>query len=165
MDSSDFGSMNDIMNSLLSDDLSSDTIYTDSHSFDDTDTSDSFNSDFDMDDNFNITSSTSDDSLSDYDQRTVDEFDFESFDIADNTSDTVLDNGDVVTPQEIVDDINISALNEMVEEEGSVIAPAISKELDEEMSQGEAESVLSGLEDNPNRQLTEAEIAALFANL
>ena len=53
----------------------------------------------------------------------------------------------------------------MVVEEGSVIAPAISKELDEEMSQGEAESVLSGLEDNPNRQLTEAEIAALFANL
>ena len=119
-------------------------------------------------DHFNISNNNHTDSSDDldaYDQHTMDEFDFESFEIADNTSDTVLDNGDAISAKELVDDINISALNDMVAEEGSVIAPAISEELDNEMSQGEAESVLSGLDDSPNRQLTEAEIAALFANI
>ena len=105
-----------------------------------------------------------------------DEFDFESFEIPDETSDSVGTNFNdvpIASDEDIIDDINISALNEMIDFEGSVIADELSSDLDEQMSDSlPSENInniddidINTLDDNPNKQLTEEEIAALFANL
>lgn len=94
-----------------------------------------------------------------------DEFDFESFEIPEDADDVQITDGDTASSKEIVDDVNVSALDDMVETEGTTIAPEVSSELDKEMSSTPSDSAMAGLDDNPNRQLTEEEIAALFANL
>ena len=94
-----------------------------------------------------------------------DEFDFESFEIPEDADDVQITDGDTASSKEIVDDVNVSALDDMVETEGNTIAPEVSSELDKEMSSTPSDSAMAGLDDNPNRQLTEEEIAALFANL
>ena len=94
-----------------------------------------------------------------------DEFDFESFEIPEDADDVQITDGDTATSKEIIDDVNVSALDDMVETEGNTIAPEVSSELDKEMSSTPSDSAMAGLDDNPNRQLTEEEIAALFANL
>lgn len=94
-----------------------------------------------------------------------DEFDFESFEIPEDANDVQITDGDTASSKEIVDDVNVSALDDMVETEGNTIAPEVSSELDKEMSSTPSDSATAGLDDNPNRQLTEEEIAALFANL
>lgn len=94
-----------------------------------------------------------------------DEFDFESFELPEDAADVNLDNADTASSQEIIDDVNISALNDMIATEGITIVPDISKELDEEMSNISSENTISDSDDNSNKQLTEEEIAALFANL
>ena len=69
---------------------------------------------------------------------------------------------------EIVNDVNTSELSDMVEQEGETIAPEISNELDSQMSNDVPEGLFENVapaDDNPNRQLTEEEIAALFAGL
>lgn len=94
-----------------------------------------------------------------------DEFDFESFEIPEDADDVQITDGDTASSKEIIDDVNVSALDDMVETEGNTIAPEVSSELDKEMSSTPSDSAMAGLDDNPNRQLTEEEIAALFANL
>lgn len=94
-----------------------------------------------------------------------DEFDFESFEIPEDADDVQITDGDTASSKEIIDDVNVSALDDMVETEGNTIAPEVSSELDKEMSSTPPDSAMAGLDDNPNRQLTEEEIAALFANL
>lgn len=94
-----------------------------------------------------------------------DEFDFESFEIPEDADDVQITDGDTASSKEIIDDVNVSALDDMVETEGNTIAPEVSSELDKEMSSTPSDSAMTGLDDNPNRQLTEEEIAALFANL
>lgn len=94
-----------------------------------------------------------------------DEFDFESFEIPEDADDVQITDGDTASSKEIIDDVNVSALDDMVETEGNTIAPEVSSELDKEMSSTPSDSATAGLDDNPNRQLTEEEIAALFANL
>lgn len=94
-----------------------------------------------------------------------DEFDFESFEIPEDADDVQITDGDTASSKEIVDDVNVSALDDMVETEGNTIAPEVSSELDKEMSSTPSDSAMAGLDNNPNRQLTEEEIAALFANL
>lgn len=94
-----------------------------------------------------------------------DEFDFESFEIPEDANDVQITDGDTASSKEIIDDVNVSALDDMVETEGTTIAPEVSSELDKEMSSTPSDSAMAGLDDNPNRQLTEEEIAALFANL
>lgn len=94
-----------------------------------------------------------------------DEFDFESFEIPEDADDVQITDGDTASSKEIIDDVNVSALDDMVETEGTTIAPEVSSELDKEMSSTPSDSAMAGLDDNPNRQLTEEEIAALFANL
>lgn len=94
-----------------------------------------------------------------------DEFDFESFEIPEDADDVQITDGDTASSKEIIDDVNVSALDDMVEIEGNTIAPEVSSELDKEMSSTPSDSAMAGLDDNPNRQLTEEEIAALFANL
>ena len=94
-----------------------------------------------------------------------DEFDFESFEIPEDADDVQISDSETASSKEIIDDVNVSALNDMVETEGNTIAPDVSDELDKEMSSTPSDSVMQGLDDNPNRQLTEEEIAALFANL
>lgn len=94
-----------------------------------------------------------------------DEFDFESFEIPEDADDVQIADGDTASSKEIIDDVNVSALDDMVETEGNTIAPEVSSELDKEMSSTPSDSAMAGLDDNPNRQLTEEEIAALFANL
>lgn len=94
-----------------------------------------------------------------------DEFDFESFEIPEDADDVQITDDDTASSKEIVDDVNVSALDDMVETEGNTIAPEVSSELDKEMSSTPSDSAMAGLDDNPNRQLTEEEIAALFANL
>lgn len=94
-----------------------------------------------------------------------DEFDFESFEIPEDADDVQITDGDTASSKEIIDDVNVSALDDMVETEGNTIAPEVSSELDKEMSSTPSDSAIAGLDDNPNRQLTEEEIAALFANL
>lgn len=94
-----------------------------------------------------------------------DEFDFESFEIPEEADDVQIADNDTASSKEIIDDVNVSALDDMVETEGNTIAPEVSSDLDEEMSSTPSDSVMAGLDDNPNRQLTEEEIAALFANL
>lgn len=94
-----------------------------------------------------------------------DEFDFESFEIPEDADDVQITDGDTASSKEIIDDVNVSALDDMVETEGTTIAPEVSSELDKEMSSTPSDSAMAGLDDNPNKQLTEEEIAALFANL
>ena len=94
-----------------------------------------------------------------------DEFDFESFEIPEDADDVQITDDDTASSKEIIDDVNVSALDDMVETEGNTIAPEVSSELDKEMSSTPSDSAMAGLDDNPNRQLTEEEIAALFANL
>lgn len=94
-----------------------------------------------------------------------DEFDFESFEIPEDADDVQITDDDTASSKEIIDDVNVSALDNMVETEGTTIAPEVSSELDKEMSSTPSDSAMAGLDDNPNRQLTEEEIAALFANL
>lgn len=94
-----------------------------------------------------------------------DEFDFESFEIPEDADDVQITDDDTASSKEIIDDVNVSALDNMVETEGNTIAPEVSSELDKEMSSTPSDSAMAGLDDNPNRQLTEEEIAALFANL
>ncbi len=94
-----------------------------------------------------------------------DEFDFESFEIPEDADDVQITDDDTASSKEIVDDVNVSALDDMVETEGNTIAPEVSSELDKEMSSTPSDSAMAGLDNNPNRQLTEEEIAALFANL
>lgn len=94
-----------------------------------------------------------------------DEFDFESFEIPEDADDVQITDDDTASSKEIIDDVNVSALDDMVETEGNSIAPEVSSELDKEMSSTPPDSAMAGLDDNPNRQLTEEEIAALFANL
>ena len=94
-----------------------------------------------------------------------DEFDFESFEIPEDADDVQITDGDTASSKEIIDDVNVSTLDDMVETEGNTIAPEVSSELDKEMSSTPSDSAMAGLDDNPNRQLTEEEIAALFANL
>lgn len=94
-----------------------------------------------------------------------DEFDFESFEIPDEAEDVQISDEDTATSKEIVDDVNISVLNDMVETEGNTVAPEISTELDNEMSSVSNDTTFDNSNDNPNQQLTEEEIAALFANL
>lgn len=94
-----------------------------------------------------------------------DEFDFESFEIPEDADDVQITDDDTASSKEIIDDVNVSALDDMVETEGNTIAPEVSSELDKEMSSTPPDSAMAGLDDNPNRQLTEEEIAALFANL
>ena len=94
-----------------------------------------------------------------------DEFDFESFEIPEDADDVQITDDDTASSKEIIDDVNVSALDDMVETEGTTIAPEVSSELDKEMSSTPSDSAMAGLDDNPNRQLTEEEIAALFANL
>lgn len=94
-----------------------------------------------------------------------DEFDFDSFEIPEDADDVQITDGDTASSKEIIDDVNVSALDDMVETEGNTIAPEVSSELDKEMSSTPSDSAMAGLDDNPNRQLTEEEIAALFANL
>lgn len=94
-----------------------------------------------------------------------DEFDFESFEIPEDADDVQITDGDTASSKEIIDDVNVSALDDMVETEGTTIAPEVSSELDKEMSSTPSDSAMAGLDNNPNRQLTEEEIAALFANL
>lgn len=94
-----------------------------------------------------------------------DEFDFESFEIPEDADDVQITDGDTASSKEIIDDVNVSALDDMVETEGNTIAPEVSSELDKEMSSTPPDSAMAGLDDNPNRQLTEEEIVALFANL
>lgn len=94
-----------------------------------------------------------------------DEFDFESFEIPEDADDVQITDGDTASSKEIIDDVNVSALDDMVKTEGTTIAPEVSSELDKEMSSTPSDSAMAGLDDNPNKQLTEEEIAALFANL
>lgn len=94
-----------------------------------------------------------------------DEFDFDSFEIPEDADDVQITDDDTASSKEIIDDVNVSALDNMVETEGNTIAPEVSSELDKEMSSTPSDSAMAGLDDNPNRQLTEEEIAALFANL
>lgn len=94
-----------------------------------------------------------------------DEFDFESFEIPEDADDVQITDGDTASSKEIIDDVNVSTLDDMVETEGNTIAPEVSSELDKEMSSTPSDSAMAGLDNNPNRQLTEEEIAALFANL
>lgn len=94
-----------------------------------------------------------------------DEFDFESFELPEAADEVNIEDAETATSQEIIDDVNISALNDMISTEGDTIAPEISEELDMEMSEEASHNIESESEENPNQQLTEEEIAALFANL
>ncbi|MDE6698544.1 MAG: hypothetical protein K2J91_03600, partial [Lachnospiraceae bacterium] len=113
-------------------------------------------------------SSTEDTAVSDISvpmEQEPDEFDFESFELPELDSNVHIEESEAATSQEIIDDVNISTLNDMVSVEGDTIVPEISEELDKEMSEEPSDNVTSELEEIPNRQLTEEEIAALFANL
>ena len=122
-----------------------------------------------------------------------DEFDFESFEIPDETPESVntnFNNVPLASDEDIIDDVNVSALNEMIDFEGSVIPDELSNDLDEQMSDSlppenidniddtiidniddvgidniDTTDTINTIDDNPNKQLTEEEIAALFANL
>lgn len=105
-----------------------------------------------------------------------DQFDFESFEIPEN-DDSTLEDAPVASDDDIVNDVNASDLQDMVDLEGDTIAPPVSEALDEEMSsdipeglfenvnEQNSDTTVTPLDDNPNRQLTEEEIAALFAGL
>ena len=83
----------------------------------------------------------------------------------------------VASDDDIVNDVNASDLQDMVDLEGDTIAPPVSEALDEEMSsdipeglfenvnEQNSDTTVKPLDDNPIRQLTEEEIAALFAGL
>lgn len=105
-----------------------------------------------------------------------DQFDFESFEIPEN-DDSTLEDAPIASDDDIVNDVNASDLQDMVDLEGDTIAPPVSEALDEEMSsdipeglfenvnEQNSDTTVTPLDDNPNRQLTEEEIAALFAGL
>ena len=105
-----------------------------------------------------------------------DQFDFESFEIPEN-DDSTLEDAPVASDDDIVNDVNASDLQDMVDLEGDTIAPPVSEALDEEMSsdipeglfenvnEQNSDTTVTPLDDNPIRQLTEEEIAALFAGL
>ena len=105
-----------------------------------------------------------------------DQFDFESFEIPEN-DDSTLEDAPIASDDDIVNDVNASDLQDMVDLEGDTITPPVSAALDEEMSsdipeglfenvnEQNSDTTVTPLDDNPNRQLTEEEIAALFAGL
>lgn len=86
-----------------------------------------------------------------------DKFNFETFDLpdTDEADNSMLEEPEVPS-SEIINDVNMSQLESMVELEGETVAEEMPEELDKAMST---------VDDNPNRQLTEEEIAALFASL
>ncbi|NLL92748.1 MAG: hypothetical protein GX225_01180 [Clostridiales bacterium] len=100
-----------------------------------------------------------------------DDFDFETFELPEDTlddndssgdtSDVSID-ADAASTEDIVNEINLDKMDEMIEAEGNTIAPEISDDLDEEMS---TTPVAPPFDGKPNKQLTEEEIAALFARL
>ena len=86
-----------------------------------------------------------------------DKFNFETFDLPDtDEADNSLLEEPEVPSSDIINDVNMSQLENMVELEGETVAEEMPPELDKAMST---------LDDNPNKQLTEEEIAALFASL
>lgn len=86
-----------------------------------------------------------------------DKFNFETFDLPDtDEADNSLLEEPEVSSSDIINDVNMSQLENMVELEGETVAEEMPPELDKAMST---------LDDNPNKQLTEEEIAALFASL
>ena len=87
--------------------------------------------------------------------------DSDDFDSSGDTSDVSID-ADAASTEDIVNEINLDKMDEMIEAEGNTIAPEISDDLDEEMS---TTPVAPPFDGKPNKQLTEEEIAALFARL
>lgn len=156
----DFDNISDSFNVNTLDDVSEDFSIN---------TLDNLSEDFSTEDIvINEFSSTEDTAVSDISvtmEQEPDEFDFESFELPELDSNVHIEESEAATSQEIIDDVNISTLNDMVSVEGDTIVPEISEELDKEMSEEPSDNVTPELEEIPNRQLTEEEIAALFANL